>query len=224
MTATITYGSVANTPHSAKHCRGEVVRTQRSVVASGKRLNKGITGSEYRMRESATLAAIHRANTAHLYDYDFDDQGNLTRTLAREEVMDMSGQRLLAPLVKRQRERENDYDTQKSVKMFKSLPQSVVSCSARGVNGGGTTEQSVSSRIKRSADVDNVSSMTGQVPLSSDGRHVTKISDKAYAKERTRFMDSMVKRQVQKGKACWMPAVKKANKLRTAALRNSARA
>jgi hypothetical protein len=138
--------------------------------------------------------------------------------------MDMSGCRSLAPLAKVQRAREHDYDTQKTVKMFKSLAKSVVSCSARGVNGGGTTDQAVSGRIKRSADVDNVSSMTGVVPLSSDGRHVTKISDKAYAKERQAFADAMLDHLVRTGRACYMPVAKKQRKLRLSALRNSARA
>lgn len=218
----ITYGSVANTRHSAKHCNGAVVRSRRAIVAGKKPLNKGVTGAEYRAREADTLASIQRGNTAHLYDYDFDDDGNIIRVLAREETMDMQGCRFLLTIPKRKRAKVEDYDTEKSIKPFKELKGCSVNASARGHRNGGTTDRSVSSRIRRSPDVDSVSSMTGVVSLARDGHHITKVSDKVYDKERAQFRACMKEHHVQQGRDTWTDDEKKRRRLRKAALRNAA--
>jgi hypothetical protein len=220
----VTYGKVANTRHSAKHCNGSVRRSPYAIVAGSKRLGTSTTRSEFILREAETLAKIHREQTAHLYDYGLDEQGKLFRTLAREEGMDMAGDYVLTPISKgkaRTHESEVFHD---KVKMFKKLPEPTVRCSARGGHNGGTKDKSVSSTVAPSPDIDNVSSMTGQIPLSRDGRHVTKISDTAYAKERAKFKLCMKRQLVRTGRAEWTPAEKKIERLRKAALRNSASA
>ena len=224
MVALITYGSVANTRHSAKHCNGAVVRSRRAIIAGKKPLNKGVTGAEYRAREAATLASIHRGESAHLYDYDFDDDGNIIKVLAREETMDMQGCRFLAPIPKRKHGKVEDYDTEKSIKPFKKLKDCSVNASAGGRHNGGTKDQSVSSTVRRSPDVDSVSSMTGVVSLARDGHHVTKVSDSVYAKERAKFRECMKEHHVQQGRDTWTDGEKKRRRLRKAALRNAAEA
>ena len=224
MLVPVTYGKVANTRHSAKHCNGSVRRSPYAIVAGSKRLGTSITGSEYRLREAETLAKIERGNNAHLYDYDFDDQGNLVRTLAREEGMDMAGDYVLTPISKGKARKHESEVSHDKVKMFKKLPEPTVRCSARGGHNGGTKDKSVSSTVAPSPDIDNVSSMTGVVPLSRDGRHLTKISDTAYAKERAKFQLSMKRHRVRTGRDTWTPAEKKIERLRKAALRNSASA
>jgi hypothetical protein len=225
----ISYGSVANTRHSAKHCRGQKQRSRFAITAGSKALGSSVSGSEYRRRECETLAAIHRAS---LDDREFYMDGRVSMVLkgrdginrlevVNEGTLTLREKQATPP----QREKVQDYDVCKeNVPMFKPLKERSVNCSARGGDNGGTKDRSVSSRVAASPDVDNVSGMTGQVNLSRDGRHKTKVPDSVHLKERTAFMDAIVKHKVRLGLASWMPAVKKANKLRKSALRNSARA
>lgn len=219
----ISYGSVVLTRHSAKHGKGKVSRSRNALVAGKKRLNSGVTGAEYRRREQDFVASddavkpmeYSLVGRKHMVATDRD--GNYHQILVDAGTLSVKTKKPTA-----QRERVMDYDTEKSVRNFKPLAERSVNCSARGGHNGGTKDKSVSCTVSSSPDVDKVSSMTGQVNLAHDGRHMTKITDTAYAKERLRFQKSMLEHLVKTGRACFMPSERKIRKLRVAALRNAA--
>jgi hypothetical protein len=219
----VTYGSIALTRHSVKHGKGYARHSKNALVAGKERLNTGVTGAEYRRREQDFQLSEDTDSTA-----EYSLVGRKQKAVLGEDgkyhmVLISAGTlSVKTPKRKQSQERMMDYDRENTDRNFKPLAERSVSCSGRGGDNGGTKDKSVSCTVASSPDIDNVSSMTGQITLSHDGRHMTKMSDTAYAKERLRFQMSMLKRLVQKGKACYMPSERKKNKLRAAALRNAA--
>ena len=182
--AQITYGKVANTRHSAKHCTGTVRKSRSAIIAGNVHLCTSVSREEILRREAALdLRPV---------EYDFVVSDGVVVPYEVKPV--------------KQVVKETEHDFKEMFKPFKPLQEPTVKCSARGGHNGGTKDKSVSCTISASPDVDNVSSMTGVISLSRDGHHKTKILDNAYNKERLAFREAMDNNYRMKGKPQGRPA------------------
>lgn len=171
--ATISYGKVANTRHSVKHATGTVKRSRYAILAGNVHLCSSVSREEFLRREDAL--------DERPLEYDFNMlYGEIVKKAVKKAKADV-------------REHESDRDFKQMFKPFKPLKEPTVHVSAKGGFNSGTKDKSVTCTIAASPDVDNVSSMTGGVSPSHDGRHMTKLMPTAYNRERTAAREALNK-------------------------------
>lgn len=227
--ATITYGSVATTRHSVKHCKGKVRKTSNAIVAGNTSLGSGKTRHDYIVDEALSLGAIHREHQQPKKQYAVEGREFLV-VMGRDGVyhreMISAGELVEVKVRKKQaskpKREECDVFKKHTFKLFKKLSEKRTGCSAKGHGNTATKDKTISIRMPSSPDVDNVSAATGVVSLARNLHHMTKVSDKQLAKEHAKFEYCMKKRRVEKGLDEWTPQEKKVERLRKAALRHLA--